>query len=93
MIVKFSMNDGFFGATDVPNYEVKDASGKVQTISSVASAFVELGGDENALSTFKITFKSSLAPGEYTVTAKKMVDSQTEPNHTYEPSTTTFTIE
>jgi len=93
VIVKFSMNDGFFGATDAPNYVVKDQSGKVQEIASVASAFVELGGDEGALGTFKITFKSALAQGKYTVTTMNMVDSPAEPSNKFAPSTATFTIQ
>jgi len=87
VIVQFSHD--IMGATDVPNYKVTDADGNAYAISSVGSAFVEIGGA--APNVFKITMAKALAAGTYTVTATGMVSG--DPNLDTEKASVEFTIE
>ena len=87
VIVQFSHD--IMGATDVPNYKVTDADGNTYAISSVGSAFVEIGGA--APNVFKITMAKALAAGTYTVTATGMVSG--DPNLDTETASVDFTIE
>ncbi len=88
VIIQF--NKDFWGYTDVPNYEIKDKSGKVQEIISITSAFAELGGQIPRV--FHIVFKSPLSPGEYTITVSNITDSLTPPLHKFAPASTTLII-
>jgi len=78
VIVKF-IGGEFYGATEVTNYSVQNALGEEQEILSVNSAFIELGGDEDALGTFRITLRSPLPPDSYAITVNHLTDALENP--------------
>ena len=88
VIVKF--NKEVWGCTDAPNYRVTDNKGNVYTVVSANSAFAELGGEMPNV--FRLTFSKNLPVGKYTVVANNMIDSISEPIHTYMPAKATFEI-